>query len=599
MPNGALAQKYDAFNACELAIKLGNEGIKLLSAIIGKASVDVNLREFAIRYNTITDIYANAERLCVQAISLAMEKYKGELNLLKSKRQALCKDASEFNALVNQVKQNSNMLYNKAIINDKLELESNFVTEISLPIGCELCDEGVLCGSGDKSVILSLLEWKLHKDGIMVIKADNKDIDSADLSTCIVNTAIQFLFAYPQASKRLLICDSTSSNTITTFAGILKNGNTELFFDNANGSFVKNSDEDIRASLSELNRIINQRIMVLGQSRCQNTLEYNKKNQDNPLPIILAALNGYPFKYENAGDDIASMLKNGKDAGVFFLITENTYDDEDSRYYRKRLPNLDSITKNVAEFKMNKRGYLLKDGKMYLSNTCGKNYSVSSILSVFKVSVKSSVGKIVYLDSVVDKEDFAASPRRKKYSKTLSIPFGKRGSNPVSIDLSANGPNAHLAIMGTTGSGKTAFINSLVLSASKLYSPAELELHLIVMVKGDFKIFEEQGLPHLKTVVTGDRIFAANDVLDFIDEFYQLVANRQSELESAKGLCFFSHSGNLQSVRVAYSEEGERQKEHISEVKSKYPSYKMELQSEIKAVKVSNEADAPFTVRRA
>lgn len=695
LPNGALAQKYDAFNACELAIKLGNEGIKLLSAIIGKANVDVNLREFAIRYNTITDIYANAERLCVQAISLAMEKYKGELNLLKSKRQALCKDASEFNALVNQVKQNSNMLYNKAIINDKLELESDFVTEISLPIGFELCDEGVLGGSGDKSVILSLLEWKLHKDGIMVIKADNKDIDSIDLSTCIVNTAIQFLFAYPQASKRLLICDSTSSNTITTFAGILKNGNTELFFDNANGSFVKNSDEDIRASLSELNRIINQRIMVLGQSRCQNTLEYNKKNQDNPLPIILVALNGYPFKYENAGDDIASMLKNGKDAGVFFLITENTYDNEDSRYYRKRLPNLDSITKNVAEFKMNKRGYLLKDGKMYLSNTCGKNYSVSSILSVFKVSVKSSVGKIVYLDSVVDKEDFAASPRRKKYSKTLSIPFGKQGSNPVSIDLSANGPNAHLAIIGTTGSGKTAFINSLVLSASKLYSPAELELHLIVMVKGDFKIFEEQGLPHLKTVVTGDRIFAANDVLDFIDEemtrrgnligsygniyaynevakeplprcvivideFYQLVAgsddavdrinriaqvgraygislvissirfpmevnsiiplfgnriefksdenagqlipqvaNRQSELESAKGLCFFSHSGNLQSVRVAYSEEGERLKEHISEVKSKYPSYKMELQSEIKAVKVSNEADAPFTVRRA
>ena len=38
------------------------------------------------------------------------------------------------------------------------------------------------------------------------------------------------------------------------------------------------------------------------------------------------------------------------------------------------------------------------------------------------------------------------------------------------------------------------------------------------MVKGDFRVFEEEKLPHLKTVVTGDRIFAANDVLDFIDD---------------------------------------------------------------------------------
>ncbi len=696
MANGALAQKFTAFDACEISIRLGNEGIKLLSAIIARSNVDVNLREFAIRYNTIVEIYTNADTLQAQAVSMSLDAYKREIASLKAKRQALCQDVSEFNALVRQVKENSQRLATKAIINDKLELERDYVTEITLPLGYEAISEDKLGGNANNGVILSLLDWKLHNDGVMVIKADNNDIDSAELSNCAVNTVIQFLFSYPATSKRVLLCDSTSSNAITTFAGILKNGNTELFFDNANGSYVKNSDEDIRSSLSELNRIINQRIMILGQSRCENTLEYNKKNQDNPLPIILTVLNGYPFKYENAGDDIASLLKNGKDAGVFFLITENTYDDEDSKYYRKRLPNLDSITKNVAEFKVNKgRGYLCKAGKSYFSNTCGRNYSISSILSVFKVSVKDSTGKIVYLDSVVDKEDFASSSRRRKYSKTLSIPFGKQGSNPISIDLNANGPDAHLAIIGTTGSGKTAFINSLVLSASKLYSPAELELHLIVMVKGDFKIFEEQGLPHLKTVVTGDRIFAANDVLDFIDEemkrrgdligsygniyaynevastplprcvivideFYQLVqgsddavdrinriaqvgraygislvissirfpmevnsiiplfgnriefkseenagqlipqvSNRQSELESAKGLCFFSHSGNLHSVRVAYSEEGEKLKAHIQEVKDKYPSCKMELQSEIKAVKVAREADAPFTIKRA
>ena len=696
LSEGALSQKYNCQNACELAIRLGNEGIKLLSSIVGRVNVDSNLREFAIRYNTIVEIYANADRLQAQGVSLSMDAYKKEIDALRSKKQTLCKNDSEYRALVNQVRDMGGKLYRRAIINDKLELESNFVSEITLPIGYEAVDGRVFSRDIDAHLIVSLLEWKLHQDGIMAIRADNRDIDSSELSCCVVNTVLQFLFSYPATSKRVLLCDSCSSNTITTFAGILKNGNTELFFDNASGSYVKNSDEEIRASLGELNRIINQRIMILGQSRCGSVLEYNKKNQDNPLPIVLAVLNGYPLKYENASDDILSLLKNGKDAGVFFLITENTYEDEDSKYYRKRLPRLEELTRNIVDFRTkNGKGYLLKNNKQYLSNTCGKNYSLSSILSVFKVSVSNTTGKIVYLDSVVDKEDFASSPRRRKYSKTLSIPFGKQGSNPISIDLSANGPDAHLALIGTTGSGKTAFINSLVLSASKLYSPDELELHLIVMVKGDFKIFEEQGLPHLKTVVTGDRIFAANDVLDFIDEemktrgdligsygniyaynevakkplprcviiideFYQLVQGsddavdrinriaqvgraygislvissirfpmevnsiiplfgnriefkseenagqlipqaslRQSELESAKGLCFFSHGGNLHSVRVAYSEEGEKLKSHIAEVRRKYPNHKMELQSEIKPLKVAREQDAPFTTKRA
>ena len=684
---GALCLKYTPFNAHEVSINAGNEGIRLLSAIIGRNNVDINLKEFSIRFNTILDIYSKADMLKAQAVSLYCDKLQSEIDSLEAKKQAICRSESEFRSLVSQVVANSEILKGKCVINNKLNLKSEYVTNISVPLGYEAIDGSIIGRSG--GVILSTLDWDLHKDGILVIRASGDEIGSRELAKISVNTILHFLFSYPTTSKRLLICDSASTAEITTFAGILKDGSASLFFDS---SSVKNSDEDIRTSLGELNRIINQRIMLLGQSRYDNILEYNKNNQDNPQPIILATLNGYPSKYENACDDIDSAIKNGRRAGVFFLISECTDEDEDSRYYRKRLPKLDSLTKNICRFE---RGYLIKDNRKYNSNLRGSGYDASSVLSVFRETVKTTTNKVIYLDSVVNKEDFASSPRRKKYSKTLSIPIGKQGANPISIDLNANGPDAHLAIIGTTGSGKTAFINTLVLSASKLYSPEELELHLIVMVKGDFKIFEEQALPHLKTVVTGDRIFAANDVLDFIDEemtrrgnligsygniyaynevatkklprcvivideFYQLVAGsddavdrinriaqvgraygislvissirfpmevnsiiplfgnriefkseenagqlipeavkRQSELESAKGLCFFSHSGNLHSVRVAYSEEGDKLKAHIQEVKNKYPKHKMELQSEIKSVKITKESDVPFTVKRA
>lgn len=693
---GALALKYDATNAYDVAIKAGNEGIKLLSAIISRANVDVNLREFSVRFNTITEIYARADALKSEAVSLALGSLNNEISSLKQRRGLLFTNPNEFKQLVAQVVKESERLYNKAIINDKLDLVGEFTDQITLPLGFDTCKSGKLGCGGNDDVILSLLDWELHKDGIALIRGAGADICSSALAKVVVNTAMRFLFAYPSSSKRLLLCDSASSDEITTFAGILKNGSVDLFFDNANSKFVKNSDEDIRSAITELNRIINERIMLLGQSRCNDILEYNKKNQDNPQPIILTVINGYPAKYENAGDDIFSALKNGKKAGVFFLVTENTDQDEDSKYYRNRLPNLDGLTKNVMEFKREGGiGYLCKGGARYRSNTCGAGYNISSVLSAFKTTVKSVENKIVYLDSVVDKEDFNSSPRRKKYSKTLSIPIGKQGANPVTVDLNANGIEAHLAVIGTTGSGKTAFVNTFVLSACKLYSPKELELHLIVMVKGDFRIFGEEKLPHLKTVVTGDKIFAANDILDFIDEemkrratligsygniyaynevaseplprcvivideFYQLVegsddavkrittiaqvgraygislvissirfpmevnsliplfgnrmefksdenagqlipeaAKRQSELEGAKGLCFFSRGGNMQNVRIAYSEEGERLKGHIAEVRRKYPNHQMNIQSEIKAVDVSREGDVPFTVKNA
>ena len=693
---GVPTMHYDAHNACEFAIRLGNEGIQLLSAVIQKNNVDVSLREFALRYNTVTEIHADADRLMAEAICQDIEVYRREIAQLREKRQSLCASDQEHLALEEQLKNSSMQLSQDCFLNDRKDIQRELVSQITLPLGYESWDNRELGIHTEGCTIVSLLEWVLQEDNLMVIRADRRDIDSPELSTCAVNAVIQFLFAYPAVSKKILLCDSCASGRITAFAGILKNANIELFFDHANGTYVKNSDEEIRVSLSELNRTISQRIMTLSQSGHQNALEYNRENQDNPIPLLMVLLNGYPFGYENAAGDLANILKNGKNAGVYFLITENTYDDEDSKYYRKRLPQLDTYTKNVVDFRLTGVvGCLYKGEQAYYSNTCGERYNLGSLLSAFKASARDEADSILYLDNVVDQENFANSPRRLDYSKNLSIPFGKQGSNPMTIDLRADSTDAHLAIIGTTGSGKTAFLNSLILSACKLYAPAELELHLIVMVKGDFKIFEEQGLPHLKTVVTGDRIYAANDVLDFIDEeikrrgdligsygniyaynvsaaqplprcmiiideFYQLVqgsddaidrinriaqvgraygislvvssirfpmevnsiiplfgnriefmseenagqlipqaAGRQNQLEGTKGSCFFSNSANLHSVRVAYAGEGESLKQHILAIQTKYPHQKMVLRSRIEAVRIGDERDVPFTLRRA
>ena len=513
--NGQIQKaSYTPFNAYELAFKLGNEAIGLLTLIIRRENIDVNLGEFAKRYNAIVDIYLNADNLKNEAINQTLEKYKNELDKLKNKLKTICKNNTEYKELVNQVKILSGQLSDKIFIEDTLVCEEEFKSNITLSLGYETID-GVI---SDEPLAISSLEWDLDKYGVAVVRKNKHNMAVKELTTLAINSVLQFLFAYPTANKRVLLCDSFSTLEMTTFAGSLKDANRNLFFDNKDG-YVKNTDEEIRDSLAEINKMISNRIMLLGQSRYDNILEYNMNNQDNPQPLILVVLNGYPNRFEGACDDLLSVLKNGQKAGVFSLVIESTEEDEDSRYYRKRLPVLDELSSNIIDVKQESgKIYLYRNNKKYNWDIRGKKFDASKILGAFKESSIVVDNKIVYLDSVVPKEDFDISKRRKDFSRKLLIPIGKQGALPIDIELRADDSTAHLAIIGTTGSGKTAFINSLILSATKLYSPEELELHLIVMVKGDFRVFQEEKLPHLKTVVTGDRLYAAADVLDFIDE---------------------------------------------------------------------------------
>ena len=506
---------YSPLNACDVAKRAMCEIPNILSCIVHNKNKEESWCEFAVLYNTIIKIFSSIETLKSQAVAIEMANYQAKIDSLKTELKKVCRGKDEFDAIVDEMTRNSNEIYLKTFIQDSKDMEKKFVTEISLPIGYKSCSvEGLPSGETNK-IIVSSLNWDLHKEGILVIKSDVKDIDSAQLSSCTTNIITHFLFSYPLLSKKILLCDSCSSSGITSYAGILKNENNNLFFDNVNDSYIKNSEDSIRISLSELNKNINQRIMTLGQSRCTDILEYNHKNPDNPMELILILLNGYPFKYEYAADDINSILKNGTKAGVFTLIVENTYSDEETRFTRSRLPKLDAI-ENVLSFKIeDKEGYAYKGSLKYSVNTCGENYNIRKLLSIFK-EVKNS-DSILYLENILDVEDFNSSERRKKYSRVLDVPFGKQGSNIVNIKLDASDTIAHLAVIGTNGSGKTAFLNTFVLSACNLYSPDELEFHMILMKKADFKVFMDYKLPHLKSLVMGDQISRANDVLDFID----------------------------------------------------------------------------------
>ncbi|WP_018182183.1 FtsK/SpoIIIE family DNA translocase [Kaistia granuli] len=102
--------------------------------------------------------------------------------------------------------------------------------------------------------------------------------------------------------------------------------------------------------------------------------------------------------------------------------------------------------------------------------------------------------EMVFLREMLAAEDFEHSKAR------LPIGLGKTiGGEPVVVDLSRM---PHLLVAGTTGSGKSVAINTMILSLLYRLTPAECRLIMIDPKMLELSIYD--GIPHLLTPVVTD-----------------------------------------------------------------------------------------------
>ncbi len=100
----------------------------------------------------------------------------------------------------------------------------------------------------------------------------------------------------------------------------------------------------------------------------------------------------------------------------------------------------------------------------------------------------------VYLRELVASEDFSQSKHK------LAIALGKTiGGEPVIVDL-ARMP--HLLVAGTTGSGKSVAINTMILSLLYRLKPEECRLIMVDPKMLELSVYD--GIPHLLTPVVTD-----------------------------------------------------------------------------------------------
>ena len=88
----------------------------------------------------------------------------------------------------------------------------------------------------------------------------------------------------------------------------------------------------------------------------------------------------------------------------------------------------------------------------------------------------------------------------KKQDRTfLSALVGESADGPIAIDFINDGP--HAVVVGTTGSGKSEFLRTMVVTISLQYSPADVNL-ILIDYKGGAAFDSCAELPHVVGVIT-------------------------------------------------------------------------------------------------
>ncbi len=111
------------------------------------------------------------------------------------------------------------------------------------------------------------------------------------------------------------------------------------------------------------------------------------------------------------------------------------------------------------------------------------------------IEIPNKKTSMVYLSELIDSEEF-----RKNHSRKLSYAVGKDISGRIIVSDIAKMP--HLLIAGATGSGKSVFINTLIMSIIYNADPNEVKMIMIDPKVVELSVYN--GIPHLFIPVVTD-----------------------------------------------------------------------------------------------
>lgn len=136
------------------------------------------------------------------------------------------------------------------------------------------------------------------------------------------------------------------------------------------------------------------------------------------------------------------------------------------------------------------------------------------------IEVPNTKREVISLRQILESEEFTSAQSR------LVLPLGKDVSGRIKVSALETMP--HLLVAGSTGSGKSVMLNSMIMSIIYKSTPEEVRMIMIDPKRVELGIYE--GIPHLLTPVITDPRKATNALRNAVLEMerrLKLLASRQ------------------------------------------------------------------------
>ncbi len=250
--------------------------------------------------------------------------------------------------------------------------------------------------------------------------------------------------------------------------------------------------------------------------------DYNLSAGEIAEPYIAIVVMDFPVNFnEDTARRLQSIAQNGPRCGVYTFVVNDT---EKILPYGFNIEELERACEVIAweNERFVWKHPLFKYCNLEIDQPPDKELSELIINKVGKSSGDSMKVEVPFSRLLkmagLEKESWWTG----SVNNAVKLPLGPSGARRIQHLLLGDGTEQHALIVGRPGSGKSNLMHIIIITASLLYSPSELNFYLVDFKEGvEFKPYAEMPPPHVRVVaVESEREFGLsvlkgiNDVLE-------------------------------------------------------------------------------------
>ena len=242
---------------------------------------------------------------------------------------------------------------------------------------------------------------------------------------------------------------------------------------------VFTSESDVNEALSVLEKQVSENI-----SKCaingQSVFEYNKANQNKSIPITFVVAFDFDSLNNTKQSRFSSIEQNAEKAGLNIIKVSS---------------------KEMDEMSLN----LILNDSVGVIRKKDLKIDVKPVVHTYSVEDVEKNSEKQYVDTIASSYfNFENVKFEMDSTATLSIPFSIDDDGEVqSFEIGGYAPS-HALISGTTGSGKSVLLHTIIDSITLHYHPKDVEIWAIDYKAVEFACYVESRTPHI-TVIGQDK----------------------------------------------------------------------------------------------